>query len=131
MQDAWMRLLKVHMGGLESGDSYDDCEYMGELADRKGRGKALRGFAHMGEAFIVKTRQAWIDQASVGVEVSDKYPAMRLGELFQMLKEKDDQSDYRALCGMVEAFIALGQPVSQELMDLAQIRSVNEVLGMD
>lgn len=84
----------------------------------------------MGVALIIKTREAWIEQARPGVALSEKYPDKNLREMFEITRQQEDQSDYKSLCLMVEAFIALGVPVDAEVRRLAQIVSVNEALGL-
>lgn len=84
----------------------------------------------MGEAFIVKSRDAWIEQGRLGTKVMEKYPDKKLREVFAITMAQEDKTDYQALCGMVEALIAFGLTVSQEIKDLAMIRPVNEVLGL-
>lgn len=73
---------------------------------------------------VVTTRQAMIQQAR------DAYDTLRAKGLRddQPLREAADV-DRAAFSKLIEAFVALGQPVSQELKDLAGLRSVEEILG--
>ena len=81
----------------------------------------------MGHFVIVKTWRDWVDQAKAGVEVQTKYKGHSLRQAFVEAKA-DSEEDWKALCLMVEAFIALGVSVDYEVQRLAGIRDIDGVI---
>jgi hypothetical protein len=75
----------------------------------------------------VKTKEQWLAEADRGVKASEKYDKMSLRDLLIKTRAENEE-DYKALSAMLVAFEALGQPISQELKDLADIREIDEVI---
>lgn len=73
-------------------------------------------------AAIVKTRQAWLNQAKAANDACQASGAKDLNEFAEL--------DHNNFCLLIEAFHALRAPISKELMDKAQMRPVDEVLGL-
>jgi hypothetical protein len=78
-----------------------------------------------GEALIVRSYQDWLEQA----RAANKAIAAKLDGRVATLRECA-QIDPEQFGLMIEALVALGEPVSQELQDLAGLKPVNQVLGL-
>jgi len=78
-------------------------------------------------AVIIKTKQAWLDQANKANEAMQA----RMEKLGKPITLNEfAETDYEQFCLLIEAMHALGAKVSQELMNKAQMRPVDEVLGL-
>lgn len=77
-------------------------------------------------AYVVKSRDAWIAQARTAqATLEAKSPAGERVTLGQM-----DSVDHDAFASLIEALVALGQPVAPDLVAKAGLRPVSEVLGL-
>lgn len=76
----------------------------------------------MGTAYIVKSRGTWMDQAQCAVDAFEKSGAKTLREFAGV--------NHHQFALFIEAMVALKQPVDEEMMALARLRSVNELLGL-
>ena len=76
----------------------------------------------MGEAFIVKPRSVWLEQARKALGAMEKCGAKDLNEFH----DKDHQN----FCLMIEALHALGAPVADDMIEKAHLRPVKELLGL-
>ena len=76
----------------------------------------------MSEAFICKTRGAWIDQAK---KANDKMIACDAKTMNEFAER-----DYENFCRLIEAFYVLGVAIEPELMERAQMRPVSELFGV-
>ena len=76
----------------------------------------------MGEAFIVKPRSVWLEQAEDAMKAMNDCGAKDLNEFHD--------KDHKQFCLLIEAFVALGAAVDQEMIEKAHLRPVKELLGL-
>jgi len=74
------------------------------------------------EALIIKSRQAWLDQAKTASKAWQEAGSKNLREF-----AKDN---YEQFCKLIEAYIALNVKVGKEMRDLAKIVPVKDALGL-
>ncbi|MFA5216896.1 hypothetical protein [Sulfuricurvum sp.] len=75
----------------------------------------------MGTAMIVKTYEAWLNQAKDAQKKLEECGAKNLNEF----NEKDHQN----FCKLIEALYALKVPIDQDLMQKAEMRPVDELFS--
>jgi hypothetical protein len=75
-----------------------------------------------GTAMVVRTREAWINQAKTAQDAWEKSGAPNLRTFAKV--------NYEQFCKLIEALHALGQKVDAEMMNLAKMRPVDEALEL-
>jgi hypothetical protein len=76
---------------------------------------------------VIRPAHAWVAQAKAAMAVLEEKNGGELVNIADAAKV-----DYGAFCSLIEAMHALtpiaGRPVSEELMELAQLRPVDEIM---
>ena len=76
---------------------------------------------------VMKAASTWVNQARAAMTVLEEKNG---GELVNIADGA--KVDYAAFCSLIEAMYALapvtGRPVSKELMEMAQLRPVDEIM---
>jgi len=76
----------------------------------------------MGEAFIVKPRSVWIEQAQKAQKAFEESGAKDLNEFHD--------NNHEQFCLLIEALHALGVEIAPDLIEKAHLRPLKEILGL-
>lgn len=85
-------------------------------------------FRVVSEVYITAGREIWLQQAQ-GAWQRLNEAGKRAGLNEQVTLAQLSGLDHEAFCLLIEALHALGQPLSQELLDRAAVRPVAELFG--